>query len=63
MIAQTAPAGLAAVDDQKNLEICTIKSLGKGLANGFMTKKFVKGEEVDFDQNSISTILEKHVEV
>ena len=48
---------MADVDDQRNLEICSIMSLGKAMANGFMTKKFVDGTEVDFNQNTITTLL------
>ena len=63
LFCQTAPAGLAAVDDQRNLEICTFMSLGKCLANGFMTKKFVNGKEVDIDQQSVTTVLTNIVKV
>ena len=51
------PEGFASPDDQGNLGVCTRFSLAKAVSNGFMDKDFVPGEELDFHQATISTLL------
>ena len=49
--------GFAEPDDQKNSVLCTRFALSKAVANGFMDKKFIPGQEIDFDQSSIAAEL------
>ena len=49
--------GFAEGDDQGNSVLCTRYALSKATANGFMEKKFIPGQEIDFDQSSISAVL------
>ena len=44
-------------DDQGYSVLCTRYALSKAVANGFMDKKFIPGQEIDFDQSSIATEL------
>ena len=49
--------GFAKPDDQKNSVLCTRFALSKAVANGFMDKKFIPGQEIDFDQSGIANWL------
>ena len=51
------PEGFAKVDNQGKLGVCTRSGLSKALANGFMSKKFVSGKNIDIDQQVIMTAL------
>ena len=56
-MASRSPGGYASPDDQGNLGLCTRFSLAKAVSNGFMDKDFVPGQELDFHQTTISTLL------
>ena len=49
--------GFAQLNDQGNSVLCTRYALSKATANGFMEKKFIPGQEIDFDQSSITAVL------
>ena len=52
-----APGGRPVPDNQGNLDVCTPFAVSKAIADGFMRKMFVPGEEVDIDQSTITGIL------
>ena len=51
------PEGPAMPDDQGNLGVCTRNTLAKAIGNGFIDKDFLPGEELDFEQNTITQVL------
>ena len=50
------PGCLANLDNQGNLGFCSRFALGKGIANGFMEKKF-DHQQLDFVQRDIVTAI------
>ena len=51
------PGGFAKPDNQGKCETCTRYAMAKCVCNGFMTKKFVQGHEIDIDQEKITEVL------
>ena len=46
-----------APDDQGNMGVCSGYALAKAVRNGFKTKKFVKGQDLDFNQGETASAL------
>ena len=60
-MSDVAPKGPWQLDDQGSLDTCTRFALSKSIANGFWTKKFVFGNEVDIEQSFIlAALLAEH---
>ena len=43
--------------DQGSEKTCSLFSLSNAHCNGFQTRKFLKGQKIDFDQKSVQTAL------
>ena len=52
-----APGARPIPDDQGNLEVCTRFAVSKAIVDGFMRKMFVRGREVDIDQDQVTVVL------
>lgn len=52
-----APGARPIPDDQGDLEVCTRFAVSKAIVDGFMRKMFVRGREVDIDQDQVTMVL------
>ena len=52
-----APGARPIPDDQGDLEVCTRFAISKAIVDGFMRKMFVRGREVDIDQDQVTMVL------
>ena len=52
-----APGARPIPDDQGDLEVCTRFAISKAVVDGFMRKMFVRGREVDIDQDQVTMVL------
>ena len=53
----------AVPDDQGNMGYCSVYALAKALCNGFKTKKFIKSQNLCFDQTGTALVLVNKHEV
>ena len=53
----------AVPDDQGNMGFCSVYALAKALCNGFKTKKFIKSQDLCFDQGGTALVLVNKHEV